>query len=179
MCEVSPPCTANNQVLGTLQAVATLFIPKPLKAATSLAVSLILPMVREAVLKKRTMPKQVRVRSRPPVMNRRCPRVKTSRIIHTPRTPPPVLVSSLVSMRTPTLSPTLGSKSRLHGKGSTRTAPRRTAPRKTPVGRCPQRKSHQPMRCFATKLSRKHSCWTCVSMFGVITKLSTMLQAGQ
>ena len=71
-------------------------------------------------------------------MNRKHLRVKTSRSTHTPRTPTPVLVSSLVSMRTPTPSPTLGRKSRPHGKGSARTAPRRAAPRMTPADHCPR-----------------------------------------
>ena len=134
---VSPQHAADDQALGALWMVTIPSIPEPPKMATSLAASLIPPKVRKAVLKKRTMLKQARVRSRPQAMNRKHLRVKTSRSTHTPRTPPSVLVSSLASMRTLTLSLNLGRKSRPHGKGSTRTAPRRTAPRKTPEGRHP------------------------------------------
>ena len=140
----------------------------------SLAVSLTPSKVRKAMLKKRTMLKWARVRLRPQAMNRKHPRVKTSRSAHTPRAPPLVLVSSLVSMRTPTLSPTLGRKSRMYGKGSARTGPRRAAQRKTPVVCHPQRKSHQPMRHFVMKLGRKRSCLTHALTLGIVTKLPTM-----
>ena len=121
---VSHPHAANDQALGALRVVATPSIPKSLKMAMSLAVSLTPPKVRKAVL-KRTMPKQARVRSRPRAMNRMRQRVKTSRSTHTPRTPPLVLVNPSESMRTLTQSLTLGRKSRPHGKSSTRTAPRK------------------------------------------------------
>ena len=91
---VSSLCTADNHALGTLRVVTLPSIPEPPKMAMCLAVSLTPPKVRKAMLKKRTMPKWARARSRPQVMNRRCPRVKTSRSAHTPRTPPLVLVSS-------------------------------------------------------------------------------------
>ena len=152
VCKVSPLHAANDQALGALWEVTTPFIPKLPKMVMSQAASLIPPKAREAALKKRTMPKQVRVRSRPQATNRKHPGVKTSRSAHTPRTPSPVLVSSLVSTRTPTPSPTLGRKSRQHGKGRAR-----TAPRKTPVGCHSQRKSRQLMRGFTMKLGRKPS----------------------
>ena len=138
------------------------------------AASLISPKVRKSVLRKGTMPRQVRARSRPQVTNRRHVRVKISRSAHTPRTPSPVLVSSSASMRTPTQSPTLGRKSRPHSKSSAR-----TAPKKTPVGCCPQRKSHQLMRHFKTKLFKKHGCLTHASMLGIATKSPTMSRAGR
>ena len=62
---VSHPCTANNQAPGAPWAVATPSTPESLKIATSLAVSLTPPKVRKAMLKKRTMPKWERARSRP------------------------------------------------------------------------------------------------------------------
>ena len=145
----------------------------------SLVVSLLPPKVREAAVKKRTMPKWTRVRLRPQMMNRKHPKVKTSRSAHTARTPLPVLVSSLASTRTPIPSLTLRRRSRLHGKGSTRTAPRRTAPRRTPVRPCPQRKSCQPMRHFAMKLVRKHGSLTHASTLGITTKSPTRSRAGQ
>ena len=104
--------------------------------------SLIPPKVRETALRKRTMLRLARAGLRPQVMSRRHPMVKTSRSTLTPRTPSPVLVTSLVSTRTPTLSPNLGRKSRQHSESSARVAPRRTAPRKTPVDHHLQRKSH-------------------------------------
>ena len=143
------------------------------------AVSLIPPKAREPALRKRTMPRQVRAGSRPQVMSRRHPMVKISRSTFTPRTPSPVLFSSSASMRTPTLSPTPGRKSRQHGKSSTRTAPRRTAPRKTPVDHHLQRKSHQPMRHSEMELGKKRGCLTHALMLNITTKLPTMLQAGQ
>ena len=136
------------------------------------------PGSKKEALRKRTTLRWVRVRSRPQAMNRRHPKVKISRSTHTPRTPSPVLVSSLMSIRTLTQSLTLGRKSRPHGKSSTRIAPRRTAPRKTPVGHCPQRKSCQLMRCFEMKLGKKHSCLTHALMLGITTKLPTMSWAG-
>ena len=174
-----PPHAANDQALGALQAVTTPFIPELPKMVMSLAVSLLPPKAREVVLKKRTMPKQTRVRPRPRAMNRKHPRVKTSRSTHTPRTPSLVLVSSLGSTRTLTPSPTLRRRSRPQGKGGARTAPRRTAPRRTPVSCCPQRKSHQLMRHFTTKLGRKHGSLTHASTLGVVTKLPTRSWAGQ
>ena len=115
-----------------------------------------------------------RVRSRPQVMSRRCLRVKMSRSTHTPRTPSLVLVSSLGSTRTLTQSLTLGKKSRLRGKSSTR-----TAPRKTSVDHHPQRKSHQPTRHSEMELGKKRGCLTHALMPGILTKLPTMLWAGQ
>ena len=162
--------TANDQALGALPVVTTPPIPESPKMVMSLAVSLTPPKVRKATLKKRIMPKQARARSRPQTTNRKHHRVKTSRSASTPRTPPLVLVSSLVSMRTLTPSPTLGRKSRPPGKGSTRTAPGRAVPRKTLVGHCPHRKNHQLTRCFVMKLGRKCSCLTRASMLGVATK---------
>ena len=156
-----------------------LFIPRPLKMVRCPAVSLIPPKARESALRKRTMPRQVRVGLRPQVMSRKHLRVKISRSTLTPRTPSLVLVSSLVSIRTLTQSPTPGRKSRQHGKSSARTAPRRTAPRKTPADHCLQRKSHQLMRCSKTELGKKHGCLTHTLMLGVMTKLPTMSRAGQ
>ena len=135
--------------------------------------SLTPPKASKAVLKKRTMPKQARAGSTPQVMKTKCQRVKTSRNTHTPRTPPQVLVSSLVSMRTLTQSLTLGRKSRPHGKSSAR-----KAPRKTLVGHHPWRKSCQPMRHFEMKPGKKCSCLTHALMLGVMTNLPTMSQAG-
>ena len=103
----SAPHTANDQPLGALWAVTIPSIPEPPEMVMSLAVSLTPPKARKAMLRKRTMPKWARVRSRPQVMNRKHLRVKTSRSTHTPRTPSPVLVSSLARMRT--LTPSLDS----------------------------------------------------------------------
>ena len=130
------------------------------------------------MLRKRTMPRQVRVGSRPQVTSRRHLMVKISRSTFTPRTLSPVLVSSSVSMRTLTPSLTLGRKSRQHGKSSARTASRRTAPRKTPVDHHLQRKSHQLMRHSKMELGKKRSCLTHALMLGITTKLPTMLWAG-
>ena len=80
--------------------------------------------MRESALRKRTMPKRVRVGSRPQVMSSRHPIVKISRSALTPRTPSLVLVSSSVSMGTLTLSLTPERKSRQLSKSSTRTVPR-------------------------------------------------------
>ena len=132
---------ANDQALQAQWPAVIPFIPKPPEMVRCCAVSLIPPKARESVLRKRAMPRQVRVRSRPQAMSRRHPRVKISRSAHTPRTPSPVLVSSSASTRTPIQSPTPGRKSRPHGKSSARTAPQRTAPRKTPVDHHPQSKS--------------------------------------
>ena len=177
--EAPPLHAADDQALGALQAVTTPFIPKLPKMAMSLAASLLPPKVREVAVEKRTMPKQTRARLRPQAMNRKHLRVKTSRSAHTPRTPSPVLVSSLASMRTSTPSPTLRRRSRLHRKGSAMTAPRRTAPRRTSASHRPQRKSHQLTRHFTMKLGRKCSSLTCTLMLGVVTKLPTRLWAGQ
>ena len=171
----SLPPAANDQALLAQQPAIIPFIPKPLKMARCQAVSLIPPKVRESVLRrKRTMPRQVRARSRPQAMSRRCPRVKISRSGHIPRTPSQVLVNSLVSMRTLTQSPTLGRKSRPHSESSTR-----TAPSKTPADHRPLRKSHQPTRCSKTELGKKCSCLTHALMLGIVTKLPTMSLAGQ
>ena len=177
--KASLPPTADDQALWAQRLAIIPFIPKPLKTVRCRAVSLIPPKARELALRKRTTPRQVRVGLRPQVMSRRHPRVKTSRSTHTPRTPSPVLVSSLVSMRTLIQSLTLGRRSRQHGKSSTRTAPRRTAPRKTPADHCLQRKSHQPVRCSETELGKKRSCLTHALMLGIMTKLPTMSWAGQ
>ena len=87
-----------------------LFIPRPLKMVRYPAVSLIPPKARESALRKRTMPRQVRMGLRPQVMSRKHLRVKISRSTLTPRTPSLVLVSSLVSIRTLTQSPTAWQK---------------------------------------------------------------------
>ena len=150
-----------------------LFIPKPLKMVRCRAASLIRPKARESALRKRTMPRQVRAGSRPQAMRRRHLRVKISRSALTSRTPSLVLVSSAVSTRTPSQSLTLGRKSEQHGESSTR-----TAPRETPADQHLQRKSHQLMRHFETKLGKKCSCLTHALMLGIATKLPTMLQAG-
>ena len=168
VCKASPPHAADDQALWAQWVATTPFIPKPPKMAICLAVSPIPPKVREAALKKRTMLKWVRARSRPQGTNRRHPRVKISRNTHTPKTPSLVLVSPLASMRTLTQILTLGRKSRPHGKGSTR-----TAPRKTPVGHCLQRKSCQLTRHFEMKLGKKRGCLTHASMLGIVTKLPT------
>ena len=94
---VTPACSqhvADDQALGAPWVVTTPSTPESLKMAMSLAVSLTPPKVRKVMLKKRKMPKWARVRPRPRVMNKKHQMVKTSRSTHTPRTPPPVLVSS-------------------------------------------------------------------------------------
>ena len=176
---VSHPCTADDQALGAPRMVTTPSSLKSPKMAMSLAVSLTPSKARKAALKKRATLKWARARLRPRAMNRKCQRVKTSRSTHTPRTPPLVLVSSLLSMRTLTQSLTLGKKSGPHSKSSARTAPRRTAPRKTPVGHHPQRKSCQPMRCFKMKPGKKCSCLAHTLMLGITMKSPTMSRAGQ
>ena len=149
------------------------FIPKPPKVARCQAMSLIPPRAREMVLRKRTMPRQARVGSRLQVMSRRHPMVKTSRITLTPRTPSPVLVSYLASMRTLTPSLNPERKSKQYGKSSARTVQRRTAPQKTPADHRLLRKSCQPTRCSEMELGKKHSCLTHALMLGVATKLPT------
>ena len=140
--------------------------------------SLIPPKMRETALRKRTMPRTVRAGSRPQVMSRRHLMVKIGRCTLTPRTPSPVLVSSLANMRTLTPSQTSERKSSQHSKSGTRTVLRRTAQRKTPVDHCLLRKSRQPMRHSKTGLGKKHSCLTHALMLGIATKLPTMLLAG-
>ena len=165
---------ANDQALWAQWSAIILFIPKPPKMVRCQAASLIPPKVRELALRKRTTPRQVRVELRPQAMSRRHWMVKISRSAFTPRTPSLVLVSSSASTRTPTLSPTLGKRSRQHGESSTR-----TAPRKTPADHHLQRKSCQPMRCSKMQLGKKCSCLTHALMLGITTKLPTMLRAGQ
>ena len=164
--------TANNQALWAQQPAIIPFIPKPPKTVRCQAVSLIPPKAREMALR------QARVGSRPQVMSRRHPKVKTSRSTLTPRTPSLVLVSSSVSTRTPTPSPTPGRKSRPHGESSVREAPRRPAPRKTTADHHLQRKRHQPTRHSETELGKKCSCLTHALMLGIVTKLPTMSRAG-
>ena len=130
MREVSPPCAADSQTLGTLQAVTTPFIPKPPKMATSLVVSLLPPKVREMAVKKRTMPKQVGARPRPQAMTRKRLRVKTSRSAHTPRTPSPVLVSSLASTRTLTPESNSGEKVQTTWQRQHKDSPKEDSPKK-------------------------------------------------
>ena len=164
--------TADDHTLQAQRPAIILFIPKPLKMVRCQAASLIRPKTKELALRKRTTPRQARARSRPQAMSRRHPMVKISRIVLTPRTSSPLLVSSSVSTRTPTPSPTPEKKSRQHSKRSTRTAPRRTAPRKTPADHRLQRKSHQPMRCSKMELGKKCGCLTHTLMLGVATKFA-------
>ena len=154
-------------------------IPKPLKMARCQAASLIPPKAKETVLRKRAMLRQARVGSRPQVMSRRHPMVKTSRIALAPRTPSLVLVSSLVSTRTMTLSLTPERKSRQHGESSARTVPRRTAPQKTPADHHLPRKSCQLTRHSEAELGKKQGCLTHALMLGIMTKLPTISWAGQ
>ena len=176
--KVSVLPTADDQALWAQWPAVIPFILKPPKMVRYQAASLIPSKMRESVLRKRTTPMKVRVGSRPQVMIRRHPMVKISRSALTPRTPSPVLVSSLASMRTPTLSPTLERKSRQHGKSSARTVPRRTAPTKTPVDHHLPRKSRQPTRHSEMGLGKKCSCLTHTLMLGVMTKLPIMSRAG-
>ena len=122
---------------------------------------------------KRTMPRKVRVGSRPQVMSRRLPMVKISRSALTPRTPSPGLVSYSASVRTQTLSLTPERKSRQHGESGARTVPRRTAP--PPL----LRKSCQLTRHSLMGLGKKRGCLTHALMLGIVTKLPTMLWAGR
>ena len=158
----------------------SLWTPRwPPKTVRCQAVSIIPPKVKESALRNRTMPRKVRVGSRPQAMSRRLPMVKISRSALTPRTPSPGLVSYLASTRTPMPSLTLGRKSRQHGEGHARTVPRRTAPHKTPVDHHLPRKSCQLMRHSETELDKKCSCLTHTLMLGIVTKLPTMSRAGQ
>ena len=158
-CEAPPLHAADDQGLGALQAVTTPFIPKVLKMVTSLAGRLLPAKAREAAVKKRTTPKWTRVRQRPRAMNRRCPRVKTSRSAHTPRTPL-TGVSQLFGEHENT-DPESNSKDkvRLHGKGSTRTAPRRTAPRRTPVSHRPDKVLYDEARQKVWQLAMCFEAW--------------------
>ena len=97
----------DNQALQAQWLAVSPFIPKPPNTAWCQAVSPIPLEVRETSLRKRTMPRQARVRSRPQAMSRRHPMVKTSRIALTPKTPSLVLISSSASTRLLTPSLTL------------------------------------------------------------------------
>ena len=130
--KASLPCAADDQAQWAQQPAIIPFIPKPPKMAMFRAASLIPPKVRKSMLRKRTMLRQVRVRSRPQVMSRRHPRVKISRSAHTPRTLSPVLVSSSASTRTPTQSPTLGRKSRWQKQ--CKDSPKEDSPKKDSSG---------------------------------------------
>ena len=96
---------ASDQALWAQWLAIILFIPMLLKVVRCRAASLIPPKTRETALRKRTMPRKVRAGSRPQVMSRRHPMVKICRSALTPMTPSPVLVSSLVNMRTPESDP--------------------------------------------------------------------------
>ena len=157
MHKVSLLPAASDQVLQVQQPAAIPFISMLLKVARCRSVSLIPPKTREMVLRKRTMPRKVRAGLGPQVMSRRHPMVKISRSALTPRTPSPVLVSSLANTRTLTLSQTPGRKSSQHGKSGVRTALRRTAPRKTPVNHRLPRKGRQPTRLSVMGPGKKRS----------------------
>ena len=179
MHEASPLPAASDQALWAQQLAVIPFIPMLPKMVRCQVASLIPPKMREMTLRKRTMPRKTRMELRPQVMGRRHLMVKISRSTLIPRTPSPVLVSSLANMRTLTLSQTPERKSSQHGKSGTRTALRRTAPRKTPVNHRLPRKSHQLMRHFMMGPGKKRGCWTHALMLGMATKLSMVLQAGQ
>ena len=143
------------------------------------AASLIPPKMRKTALKKRTMPRKVRVRSRPQVMSRRHLMVKIGGSTLTPRTPSPVLVSSSEKMRTPTPSQTPVRKSSQHGKSGARTVLRRAAPRRTPVNHSLPRKSPQLTRHSMMGLGKECGCLTHALMLGIATKFSMVLWAEQ
>ena len=179
MHEASLLPAAGDQALRAQQPAIIPFIPMLLKTVRCQAASLIPSRTRETVLKKRTMPRKTRVGSRPQVTGRRYLMVKIGRSTLIPRTRSPVLVSSLVNMRTPTLSHTPERKSSQHSKSGARTALRRTAPRKIPVNHGLLRKSRQWMRHSMMGPGKKHGCWTYALMLGIMTKLPKVSQAGQ